>query len=68
MINYHELRQLLLLKQITSEYKNNKISLNNFIAKVEALLDLLEEFDDGWYEKIKALWFEPEVINLYKTY
>ncbi|ABV73574.1 hypothetical protein A1E_03195 [Rickettsia canadensis str. McKiel] len=36
-----------MLKQITSEYKNNKISLNNFIAKVEALLDLLKEFDDG---------------------
>ncbi|MGX6960779.1 MAG: hypothetical protein ACIPMY_06210 [Rickettsia endosymbiont of Pentastiridius leporinus] len=66
MIDSYELRQLLLLQQITSKYINNHISLNIFIAKIEELLDLLEEFDDIWHENIKALWFDLEVINSIK--
>ncbi|XVN40329.1 MAG: hypothetical protein RCO49_05700 [Rickettsia endosymbiont of Argas persicus] len=66
MLDEYELRQLLLFKQIISQYKNNEINLNSLISRIEELLDLFEEIDSAWHEKVKCLWFDIEIINAMK--
>ena len=67
ILSDYQIRQLLLLEKIIIRYHDNNVVFINLINQIEALIDLLEDIDQVWYEQIKSLWFELEVIYAMKS-
>jgi RNAse (barnase) inhibitor barstar len=58
----YQLRQLVLLKKTLINYESNNISLNTLIDNIEILVNYLENLDSLWYEQMKSLWLDLEII------
>ena len=62
MISDYDKRQVILLKKQIDYILNGQMSLEEFISRVEALLNVMENIDDDWKESIYQNWMNLEIV------
>ncbi|PCJ23263.1 MAG: hypothetical protein COA94_08445 [Rickettsiales bacterium] len=48
--------------QLALPHSTTEVCLNSSISRFDSLLNLLEDVDTKWYEKVRSLWFDLDII------
>ncbi len=60
-MNDFDKRQLILMLQTINNYKSDKVGISRVINNIGGLLNVLEDFDLNWKEKVRSYWFDLEI-------